>query len=187
MELVSAIAGYVKDSAPTAFCTLLVASAILLFGPVGWTDSMGLTTFVLAYRPYVGGAFVLSSAGLLTAVAVLLGRAVVALYRRVQLRREAKERRLKGERRLHKLTAAEQGYVKLFLETAECIRFDVQDALAAKLVRLRILSCPSGAGHLLYGIEHVLADWAREYLECHPECIANAVDVSERVSPQDFR
>jgi hypothetical protein len=143
---------------------IAVVLALMLFLPDGIADTLSEKVFRDSYRTYLGPAFLLALALLITKIALGI-RASCRHRRRTRAMFE----------QLHLLTAEERGYLCRFIfGGVNTIYVGIQDGVAGGLVVKGILYRASSIGSMLDGFAHNLQPWAREYLEQHPELLEGA-------------
>ena len=148
---------------------VVIATSALLFTSNELLTRLGLAGTQASWRPWVGGVWVLASAGFL----VHLGSWLVSGYSASRERR----RRLK---RLHNLGAGEKELLRTYFdEDTHSLQVDVQSDIALTLRScgiLRFCSTPNGVlmgapgSHTIRGT-FALTDEAWRYLKKHPELL----------------
>lgn len=141
-----------------------LATGVVLFAPQSWTAALGLGQLASEYRPWLGGAFLLSSA-----LVTVNGGA--RTWRWWQERRQHQELRQKRIERLHNLAPQEKEILRAYIaERTRTKKISVLNETATALTRAGILRQTSSIG-TLYGHPFTVADWAWGYLHEHPELL----------------
>jgi hypothetical protein len=153
-----------------------IASAFVLLSPSSILTPLGLKEVIEVVRPYLGGAFVLSTSLLIC----LAMKGVWDNLIRRQLRDSLTVRLHRRE--LHSLTEDEKDYLRRYIEkqTRSCT-FALNDGIAMGLQQRKIiirasnLGIPGG-----YSFPFQIQPWAWEYLNKHPELVASLRSEEER-------
>ena len=144
---------------------LTIVLGLILFLPDTVAGKLAIREFRGDYRKFLGPAFLLGTAFLLTRIVLGCGRKIEK-RRRMQCRRK----------QLHDLTPEEMGYLTDFvLSGRNTIYVDVDDGIAGGLLGKSIIYRSSNMFNVLDGIPYNLQPWARKYLEQHPELLDGAV------------
>lgn len=148
---------------------VVIATSVLLFTPNELLTQLGLADTQAFWRPWIGGVWVLASAGLL----VHLGSWIVGRY-------SASRERRRGLERLHNLGAGEKELLRTyFAKDTHSLQVDVQSDIALTLRScgiLRFCSTPNGVlmgapgSHTIRGT-FALTEDAWHYLKKHPELL----------------
>lgn len=148
-----------------------LGSGFLLFGPSSMLGSAGMVKLVSEYRPWLGGAFVLSCAYLL-AHAVKYFADVIKAW---QGARSLDKQRAKW---LKSLTPDEKGRLIPYIRDERAsVTYPVGDGVVGGLQGKGILYRASNIGHAISGFPYNLQPWAREILTEHPEYLDGAEEV----------
>jgi len=150
-------------------CVVVIASSVLVFAPIKLLARLGLEETEAAWRPWVGGVWLLASAGLL----VHLG---VWLHSQVTEHRE----RGRFQERLRNLGNDEKELLRAYFEQdTRSLKVDYQSDTALTLRScgiLRFCSTPNGVlmgtpgSHVIRGT-FAINDDAWHYLKEHPELL----------------
>lgn len=164
-----------RQSSPVVFLGLAIATGISLVAPDFLLSGLGLSQLRDQYRPYLGGAFLVSSSVLAAHGLIALGRYAGT---RLDKRRDERDAEKALEYRcqaLHSLTPDEKAYLIPFvLEGKNTLYFKIEDGVAAGLVAKDILYQPSSVGSMISGFAHNIQPWAEEYLQEHRELLEGA-------------
>jgi hypothetical protein len=141
-----------------------IASAVLLIAGDRALEVLGLKTLVAGFRPYIGGAFVITICIVAVTTMSALGSVIVPrMSEATWVRRHRK--------RLHDLTPDEKeilaGYV---LNQTRSQTLPIQSGVVGSLAGEKIIVRASSLGSA-DGFAHVIQPWAWKYLNQHPELL----------------
>lgn len=148
---------------------LLVACALMLWGPPSFVIALGLAEFIQAYRMYLGAAF------LFFAVATVPNLIYLIFVRSLESINERRDQKYRIAR-LSELSSQEKTLLMRYLANGtKTVVFNIADGVAQGLADQEIIYRPSivsqGGPWFAYNIQ----PWARRYLLEHPELL----DISE--------
>ncbi|HDR9140863.1 hypothetical protein WK80_16415 [Burkholderia multivorans] len=150
---------------------IALGSGFLLFARPSILDAAGMTKIVADYRPWIGGAFTLSCAYLLSHAVKYAADGINAWLRS----RSLDKQRAKW---LASLTPDERGRLIPFIRDQRAsVKFPIEDGVVGGLVRKGIMFRSSNVGHAISGFAFNLQPWAREELERHPELLTDAEEI----------
>lgn len=149
-----------------------LASGLVLFSSEPFMETLGLDAFRVANKPYIGGAFVVSIALLLSHSTFQL----VSFAKGIVSARTAKKRAAAAEKarkqKLHELTPDEKAYlVPYVVEDANTQYFLIEDGVVGGLVQNGVLYQSSQIGSLVDGWAFNLQPWAKTYLKENPNLL----------------
>ena len=150
---------------PTRLCAAaFLASCFTVLAPGTILNLLGVSGLRDRYRPWIGGATVLSAA-------VLLVEAATALHGRWKRRKAVQAQRRQRENYLKSLTPAEKQLLRIYHE--ECTQsqnLPFNEGIVLGLVRKGILYQASGL-IVRFQAPFNIQPWAWDYIETHPEIL----------------
>lgn len=147
------------------FVAVALATGFVLLAPESWISALGLHAVSNQLEPWIGAAFVLSSAMALVRAVAAVGGWSRKKYRKRELRKQRIDR-------LHRLTPSEKkilrGYLKNRTRTQQ---LNVMDGDVRSLVNAGIIHQASALGELRTGWAFNIREWAWDYLHQNPELL----------------
>lgn len=167
----AAILGNLKNVAPVPLIATLVATGVILFIPDPAAEALGIKQIRVDHRPWLGVAFIGSTAYL----AALMGHAgwiyIVGKHRRWKQDKAT-------HRPLHELTSQEKEYLRPYIFGRETSQFfSVSDGIARGLEAKRILLRTTSITSIReMSFAFNIQPWARRYLMKKPHLLADDSD-----------
>jgi hypothetical protein len=161
MEKLTAFADYFRKI-PAAFLVAIVTVlALILFLPLEAAKTFAIDEFRDKYRVYLGPTLLLT-------ISFLVARMYLFFMRG---HTQKKKLKIKQES-LHSLTPDEKGYLLPYIQDQlNTIQVGMDDGVMGGLVAKSITYRASNMGDMLNGFAFNLQQWARDYLEMHPNLL----------------
>jgi hypothetical protein len=156
--------------APRYLAVVALASGVYLFSPGEWLAKLGLDDLDKQYRPYVGGAFLISGGVVVVEMARRAALFAWACINVLGMKRKAIER-------LHALTEDEKQILRYYIAQdtrASSLRID--DGVVQGLVAARLIYRSSRVGDISGAFSHNIQDFAWEYLQKHPDLLVGSTN-----------
>ncbi|WP_072133301.1 superinfection exclusion B family protein [Winslowiella iniecta] len=147
---------------PTSlFVAITFLLAMILFSPHSWTEKLNLSEFRANYGAWLGPAFLLVTAILVSRLFTFFSERIIGF----QKNRERLEK-------LKTLTSDEKGYLKIFLENdTSTISREISDGVICSLESKRIVYRSSNLSSHWKTFPYSLYPWARKALKKQPELL----------------
>ena len=162
-----------RKLAPVPLLAIALATGAILFVSEAVAERLGVLEFRVAYRGYIGTAFLIAWAYLL---------AHLIWWSRARILESMASRRARRVRRkyLHDLSPQERGYLLPYVEDKiNTQNFAIEDGVIGGLARKGIVYRGSNVFHVLEGAPWNIQPWALEYLRRHPELLEGAAGPSQ--------
>jgi hypothetical protein len=164
---------------PRYLLPVAMITGFLLFAPNNILDILGLVDLIKQYRPYIGGALLIS-------LGLLLSNILAMLFDFTRQRSEKSKRLKQMRKRLHNLTEEEKALLRGYVERQSRTQyFDMENGVARGLEAERIIFQASNIGRIdswAYNIQ----PWAWTYLSGRPELLKSS-KISNNDSRNPFR
>jgi hypothetical protein len=147
---------------------IAIVTGLILFLPAQHLASFGLATFRDQYRPWLAGAFLLTTALSFTHACAAAFSFLTHIY--LPGRRVIRA----GHKRLHELTPPERAALAAFVarNTRTCA-FHITDGVVSGLAQASIIYRSTNIGHpgSLFAFDFNIQPWAWRYLTKHPNLL----------------
>jgi hypothetical protein len=148
----------------TYLLAISISTGLLLFSNERVVQQLGFKATLESFRPWIGGAFLLSTSLLIVGTLKTVVRALKNLLAM-----------LHGCIRLHFLTRREQDILQFFVfGNTRTAYFEPYDGDVCNLVRLRILFSASDFVHQVMGLSYSIRGWAWWYLRRFPRLLGDS-------------
>lgn len=166
------IEGFTKalQLAPRYLAVIAISCGVYLFAPSELIAKLGLDNLDQKYRPYIGGAFLISSGVVTVAVIRWLSIFGMAFLNVRGIKRKA-------IKRLQSLNEDEKQILRFYVSQqtrANTLRFD--DGVVQGLVSAGIIYRSTQIGNMLEGFSYNIQDFAWEYLHEHPDLLVGSTN-----------
>jgi len=158
--------------APRYLAVIAIACGVYLFAPAEWIAKIGLDNLDEKYRPYIGGAFLISTGVTIVGVASWIGVFGFAFARAGGIKRKA-------IKRLHSLTENEKQILRFYIAKqtkSNTLRFD--DGVVQGLVSANIIYRSTDFGNMVEGFSYNIQDFAWERLNENPNLLIGTTTVA---------
>nr|WP_010130628.1 superinfection exclusion B family protein [Microbulbifer agarilyticus] len=172
IEALNGFLNSVKQTSPTIFSGLVVATGIVLFSTSDLIDEIGLMDFREQNKAYIGACFILS----LSILASQASSKVFQIFKSIILKRKKRknkaqvlERRKRG---LAHLTPDEKAYLAPYIFDQKTTQyFLLEDGVKGSLEAKAIIYRASNVGDMVDGWAYNIQPWAKDHLENNPQLL----------------
>ena len=157
---------FIKLPTRYIFSFALAAAAMLIFLPDSTMETLGILQLREQHRPWIGLLLV-------TSIAILVPPPLIATatWCKNGIKRRSRLRSL--HKRLHRLSSGEKAVLRDYIEKdTKSQNLDITSGVVGGLVASGILFASSTIGDL-FAWAHNIQPWAWEYLQKHPNLIAD--------------
>jgi len=163
-ELVKPLVDVLK-LAPRYLVAIALIAGALIFLPAEALAMLGLQTFSVEHRTWIGLALLISSGICLVSVALWLYESVRGALNRRSIRKFIIEK-------LNRLTEDEKQILRYyFAKGTRSNTLKVDDGVVQELVMCRIIYRSTQVGNLLEGFSHNINDLAWDYIHSNPHVL----------------
>jgi hypothetical protein len=174
LETLAGVFTPLRQGSPLVFSGVAIACALPLFAPGSVMAFLGLAEAREVYRPYLGGALLVSGS-FLAAQGVALAQRRVSGLLSARNKRRGEEQLEAGQTTLQTLTADEKAYLAPYILRGDTtVYYQIEDVVVGGLEARSILYRASNVGRALTGFAYNLQPWARDYLTANPHLLEGA-------------
>ena len=165
MKKVTDLSEYFRKIPVPFLVAIISVLSLILFLPETVAKILAVDDFRNQFRVFLGPAMLL-------AITFLIARIYIFIRAGFIKKREIRDH----QQILHKLTSAEKGFLVRFMSGENTLYVGIDDGVMGGLIAKRVAYRSSQVGNYIDGFAHNLQQWAREYLEQHPELLDGATE-----------
>lgn len=183
IEAFSGFLSSIKQTSPTIFSGLVVASGIVLFSSSHLIDEIGLTDFREQNKAYIGACFVLSLSILASQASIKIFQIFKSMILKRRKRKSKENELARRKRDLARLTPDEKAYLAPYILDQKTTQyFLIEDGIKGSLEAKAIIYRASNVGDMMDGWAYNIQPWAKDHLESNPQLLEGYTQEVEKYS-----